>query len=54
MADCIICGGQAMPGRKVCRECHEAIERRRKEYMAESARRIRKLELRREIAGGNG
>lgn len=54
MPDCTICNGQAMPGRKVCKECREAIEKRRREYMAESAKRIGKLELRREIAGDNG
>lgn len=54
MPDCTICGGQAMPGRKVCKECHEAIERWRKEYMAESAKRIRMLELKmRRAANGS-
>lgn len=54
MPDCTICGGQAMPGRRVCKECHEAIEQRRREYMAESVKRIRKLELRaRGVTGDN-
>lgn len=52
MPECIICGGQAMPGRRVCKECHEAIEQRRREYMAENVKRIRMLELRRMAAGG--